>query len=182
MNWSLLITAYLLSGPVALLAQYLLRRRKMALVRQYQESKGWSSDYDPWAIWPAPLKMTFKTGVWVCLLGPLALIVLIDDVMEETRNALQQVAHSPRFVATLDVLLKRHTIADVEANSVVKEPTISDCTVPSLPFGHMHFGWAHFKTQLLDGDEIWSFMAGDFQGYASLRQGLIVEEFIFAGD
>jgi hypothetical protein len=182
MNWTLIIIAYLLAGPAALLAHYLLRRIKMALVRQYQKGKGWGFNYDQWDIWPPPVQVNFNIGFRACLFGPLSLIVFISDGLAEIRYALQHVAKNPRFVATTDALQMRHTLAEVEAMSAVPEPTISDCTVPAIAFGHMHFGWEHFKTQLVDGDEIWSFEAGNCQGYAALRHGLIVQDFTYAGD
>ena len=79
---------------------------------------------------------------------------------------------------------------DAEASSYVNDPL---GTVPALPFGHLNQAWSNFLSNMLDPeDELWSFhipkgskcgmygmdSSGDIAGYAKLRNGQIIEEFI----
>jgi hypothetical protein len=85
------------------------------------------------------------------------------------------------------------SIAQIEESAFIDNPSGG---VPALPFGHLHTGWLAFKTQLQDGDELWSFdrtaeaaqrspsatCKPCITGYALLRAGHIVGEFNCAFD
>lgn len=70
-------------------------------------------------------------------------------------------------------------------------------TVPPLPFGHLNKGWGNFLAEMTDmRDEMWSFFipkggehgkyrfpaSSDIRGYARVRNGEILGEFIYECD
>lgn len=83
---------------------------------------------------------------------------------------------------------------DAELASYVADPL---GTVPPLPFGHLNQGWVNFLSEMLDPeDEMWSFFipkgsecgkhrfaaSSDIRGYARIRDGEILGEFITESD
>jgi hypothetical protein len=83
---------------------------------------------------------------------------------------------------------------DAEASSYVNDPL---GTVPALPFGHLNQSWGNFLSNMPEPeDELWSFhipkgskcgmyamdSSGDISGYAKVRHGQILGEFITEND
>ena len=60
------------------------------------------------------------------------------------------------FAVTQDHLLKRWSVAEIEAAEIVSDPLGA---APRLPFGHLNPAWETFKQSIQDGDQLWSFSA-----------------------
>lgn len=79
-----------------------------------------------------------------------------------------------RFDINRNDLIKHTSLDEIESLERVEDPCNA---VPTLPFGHLNAVWEKFKTNIQDGDEIWTFAATwnsswgkqDCQGYALLR-------------
>lgn len=98
----------------------------------------------------------------------------------------------PKFFANKDNLLERVDCADIERKETVSDPLGA---APNVPFGHLNSAWQAFKGRIADGDEVWLFStlgpssltaptvkwARIAEGYALLRDGTIVDEFVAHG-
>lgn len=114
---------------------------------------------------------------------PFLLFVVASDVA---------IAHAPqrscsKFSSTYIVSapLKIVEIEKVETERIAAFSAIRD-DIPKLPFGFENSKWVEFKAKIKPGDKIvsyssdrksWSDLAGQ-AGYAILRSGCIVEDFV----
>lgn len=81
------------------------------------------------------------------------------------------------FAVERQHLLKRLSVAEVEAREVVVDPLQA---VPELPFGHLNAAWQEFLKDTRVDDELWSFAAHwqtrwgrreVREGYVTVREG-----------
>jgi hypothetical protein len=104
--------------------------------------------------------------------------------------ALEIERNKPDFDCLPEYLIVKVNPVDAEIASYVVDPL---GTVPSLPFGYLNQGWVNFLADMLDpNDEMWSFhipkgslcgkhrfaATSDMRGYAKVRNGEILGEFI----
>jgi hypothetical protein len=104
--------------------------------------------------------------------------------------ALEIERNKPDFNCLPEHLICKVDPHDAEITSYVVDPL---GTVPPLPFGHLNQGWVHFLAEMLEPkDEMWSFYipkssehgkhrfaaSSDIRGYAKVRNGEIMGEFI----
>jgi hypothetical protein len=102
--------------------------------------------------------------------------------------------NKPDFDCLPEYLIAQVDPVDAEITSYVIDPL---GTVPSLPFGHLNQGWGNFLADMTDDrDEMWSFYiskgrkcgkhrfaaTSDIRGYARVRDGEILGEFITESD
>ena len=110
-----------------------------------------------------------------------------DDAREIERR-------KPQFICMSKYLVVKLDPQDAEASSYVNDPLGN---IPALPFGHLNQAWGNFLSNMLDPeDELWSFhipkgskcgmfgmdSSGDISGYAKVRNGQILGEFITEND
>jgi hypothetical protein len=108
--------------------------------------------------------------------------------------ALEIERNKPDFDCLPEHLVAKVVPHDAEIASYVVDPL---GTVPPLPFGHLNLGWVNFLAGTLDpADEMWSFYihkggehgkhrflaTSDIKGYAWVRNGEIIGEFITESD
>lgn len=113
-------------------------------------------------------------------------------VKEDAARAIER--DKPEFICMPKYLICKVDALDAEASSFVSDPL---GTVPALPFGHLNHAWGNFLADMLDPeDELWSFhipkgskcgmfgmdSSGDISGYAKVRHGQILGEFITEND
>jgi len=106
-----------------------------------------------------------------------------DDAREIERN-------KPQFICMPQYLVAKVSPIDAELSSYVNDPLR---TVPTLPFGHLNQAWGNFLSNMMEPeDELWSFhipkgkkcgmfgmdSSGEITGYAQVRNGQILGEFI----
>jgi hypothetical protein len=102
--------------------------------------------------------------------------------------------NKPKFICMPKYLVHKVDPQDAEASSYVIDPL---GTVPALPFGHLNQAWGNFLSNMMDPeDELWSFhipkgskcgmfgmdSSGDISGYAKVRSGKILGEFLIEAD
>ena len=114
----------------------------------------------------------------------------------QSRNeaALEIERNKPDFDCLPEHLICKVDPHDAEIASYVVDPLGG---VPSLPFGYLNQGWVNFLAEMLDPkDEMWSFFipnnsecgkhrflaTSDIRGYAKVRNGEILGEFITESD
>ena len=108
--------------------------------------------------------------------------------------ALEIERNKPDFDCLPEHLISKVDPHDAEIASYVIDPL---GTAPTLPFGHLNPGWANFLADMTDDrDEMWSFYiskgseygkhrfaaSSDIRGYAKVRNGEILGEFITESD
>jgi hypothetical protein len=108
--------------------------------------------------------------------------------------ALEIDRNKPNFNCLPEHLITKLEPHDAEIASYVIDPL---GTVPPLPFGHLNQGWVNFLAEMLEHeDEMWSFYIpkgneygkhrfvakSDIRGYAKVRNGEILGEFITESD
>ena len=111
-----------------------------------------------------------------------------QDAAREIEN------NKPDFNCSSQYLISVVDPRDAELVSYVIDPL--GC-VPSLPFGHLNAAWGNFLSEMMDpADELWSFhipkgskcgrhgfaATGDIRGFAHVRSGQILGEFITESD
>lgn len=127
------------------------------------------------------------------LLGwPGFLIWLPFSIAQDKRNKAWQALSD--FDCAPEYLVAKVNPVDAEIASYVIDPF---STVPALPFGHLNKGWVNFLADMADdADELWSFYipkggktgkyqfetASETRGYARVRDGKIMAEFITERD
>ncbi len=104
--------------------------------------------------------------------------------------ALEIERNKPDFDCLPEHLICKVDPHDAEIASYIVDPLGS---VPPLPFGYLNPGWVNFLAEMLEpDDEMWSFFipkgskcgkhrfaaSGDIRGYAKVRNGEILGEFI----
>lgn len=135
----------------------------------------------------------FGIGVaCVIVVWPGFVVWLIKDKRDD---AIRQKGYDePDFNCLHQYLVAQVNPIDAELASYVIDPL---GTVPSLPFGHLNQGWVNFLSDMTDDrDEMWSFYVpkgshcgkhrfattSDIRGYAKVRGGKILAEFITERD
>ena len=113
---------------------------------------------------------------------------------KEAEVARQEFQDRPEFDCAPEYLVAVVNPVDAEITSYVIDPLGK---VPALPFGHLNKAWGNFLANMLDEqDELWSFYipmgskVGKYQrmcraeirGYAQVRDGKILAEFITESD
>ncbi|QWE27930.1 hypothetical protein [Polynucleobacter sp. AM-7D1] len=98
--------------------------------------------------------------------------------------------NKPEFICMPKYLVAKVDPQDAEKSNYVNDPL---GYAPALPFGHLNQAWGSFLSNMIDPeDELWSFhipkgnkcgmfgmdSSGDISGYAKVRNGQILEEFI----
>ena len=135
----------------------------------------------------------FSFGIACVLVGwPGFLIWLMKDKRDEAIR--QKREDEPDFTCLPEHLIAVVNPVDAEIASYIIDPL--GC-VPSLPFGHLNHGWANFLAEMTDErDEMWSFYipkgskcgkrrfaaTSDIRGYARVRDGKVLGEFITESD
>ena len=135
----------------------------------------------------------FSLGMICVLVGwPGFLVWFIKDKFDEV--ARQKRYDAPDFNCLPEFLIKKVDPVDAEISSYVIDPL---GTVPPLPFGYLNKAWVTFLADMIDDqDEMWSFFipkggkhgkylvtaSGDIKGYAKVRNGRILGEFITESD
>jgi len=116
--------------------------------------------------------------------------------MKEKKDevARQEWQEKPDFECAPGYLIAKVDPVDAEITSYVTEPL---GTVPAVPFGHLNKAWGNFLSNMLDEeDELWSFhipkgsktgkyqreCKSDIRGFAKVRNGAILGEFITESD
>ncbi len=102
--------------------------------------------------------------------------------------------NKPEFICMPEYLIKKVNPQDAEASSYVNDPLGH---APTLAFGHLNHAWGNFLAGMLEPkDELWSFhipkgskcgmfgmdSSGDISGYAKVRNGQILGEFVTESD
>lgn len=137
--------------------------------------------------------VAFSFGMTCVLVGwPGFLVRLVKDELDEA--ARQKRYDEPDFNCLHEDLINKANPIEAEASGYVIDPL---GTVPALPFGHLNKAWANFLADMLDErDEMWSFFipkgskhgkyritaTSDIKGYARVRNGKVLGEFITESD
>ena len=116
-------------------------------------------------------------------------------IFQSRKEAAREIERNkPDFNCLPEYLIAQVDPVDAEIASYVIDPL---GTVPSLPFGHLNPGWVNFLADMTDdADEMWSFFipkgskcgkhrfaaTSDIRGYARVRDGEILGEFITESD
>ena len=116
-------------------------------------------------------------------------------IFQSRKEAAREIKRNkPDFNCLPEYLITGVNPVDAETASYIIDPL---GTVPSLPFGHLNQGWENFLADMTDdADEIWSFFipkgskcgkhrfaaTSDIRGYARVRDGEILGEFITESD
>ena len=102
--------------------------------------------------------------------------------------------NKPEFICMPKYLVAKVNPLDAEQSNYVHDPL---GYAPALPFGHLNQAWVNFLSNMHDPEEeLWSFhipkgnacgmfgieSSGDISGYARVRHGQILEEFITEND
>ena len=135
----------------------------------------------------------FGFGIACVLVGwPGFLIWLMKDKRDDAIR--QKREDEPDFTCLPEHLIAAVNPVDAEIASYIIDPL--GC-VPSLPFGYLNHGWANFLAEMTDErDEMWSFSVpkgskcgkrrfaatSDIRGYARVRDGKVLGEFITESD
>jgi hypothetical protein len=112
-------------------------------------------------------------------------------IKEKRNDAVQQKFYNaPDFNCLPEYLITEVNPVDAEITSYVIDPLGA---VPALPFGHLNTGWVNFLADMTDDrDQMWSFYvpkgskcgkhyrpaSSDIRGYAKVREGKVLGEFI----
>lgn len=130
--------------------------------------------------------------ICIALGWPLFGIWAIFQTHKEARLEIER--NKPDFNCLPVHLITKVDPHDAEITSYVIDPL---GTVPPLPFGHLNQGWVNFLAEMLEpDDEMWSFYipkggkcgkhrftaSSDIRGYAKVRNGEILGEFITESD
>lgn len=128
----------------------------------------------------------------ISFVWPLFAIWAIFQSRKET--ALEIERNKPDFNCAPEYLIAEVNPIDAELASYIIDPL--GC-VPPLPFGHLNKGWVNFLSEMMElDDEMWSFhipkgskcgkhqfaATSDIRGYAKVRSGNILGEFITESD
>jgi hypothetical protein len=121
--------------------------------------------------------------------------VAVWSFFKKRQDAAREIENSkPDFNCSSQYLISVVDPHDAEVVSYVIDPLGH---VPSLPFGHLNKAWGTFLSEIMDpADELWSFhipkgskcgrhglaASGDIRGFAHVRSGEILGEFITESD
>ena len=128
------------------------------------------------------------------LFWPIFSVFFIKDLIIKKKEVLldEKKAEESRFLCLPQYLVKKVSIADVEANSnnFYKDPL---GITPSIPFGYLNTAWLEFSLSLKDGEDLWEFLIPErseinyqyrtratqsIRGYAKVQGLKIVGEFV----
>jgi hypothetical protein len=130
--------------------------------------------------------------VCISLGWPLFFIWAFHQSKKEANLEIER--NKPDFNCAPQHLISKVDPHDAEIASYVIDPL---GTVPPLPFGHLNKAWGNFLADLMDEkDELWSFhitkgsncgkysfaASSDIRGFAKVRNGEILGEFITESD
>ena len=120
---------------------------------------------------------------------------LVWGLVKRKEEAAREIERNkPRFECSPQYLVAKVDPIDAETANYVIDPLSK---TPPLPFGHLNNGWANFLSDMTDEeDEMWSFFipkgslcgqyrpasTGDIRGFAKVRGGEILGEFITESD
>jgi len=144
--------------------------------------------------WNYKLREAFVVPLTILAIGvlwPLALWMVSGNELTKKKNSLKK-SDGKLFLVKKNYLIEYLKINEIEKNETYHDPLN---LVPSLPFGYFNLAWQDFKTLILNGDQLWSFIipkgeiVGEYEmetgedivGYAIVREGIIVGEFIAEG-
>lgn len=128
----------------------------------------------------------------MALLWPAFLVWSVLKARKDKAHELEE--DEPEFDCTPQYLVAKVDPVDAELTSYVIDPLNK---VPPLPFGHLNTAWGNFLAEMLDpADELWSFYipkgepcgphgfssSGEIRGFAKVRNGKILGEFITESD
>jgi len=190
-GWLDYLLAYLIPG--ALMAAFLLinkwRERPSEFARDLLNII--SKEISPWDRFKEFL--VFCLGIFCVLFGwPAILIWIPFGIAQDRRNKAWQAL--PDFDCSPEYLVACVNPLDAETDSYIIDPLGG---VPPLPFGHLNKGWVNLLSEMLDDrDEMWSFYipkgaktgkyqipcSSDTRGYAKVRDGKVLAEFITESD
>jgi hypothetical protein len=116
-------------------------------------------------------------------------------ILQSKQEAAREIERNkPDFNCAPGFLIAKIDPCDAEITSYVIDPLNA---VPPLPFGHLNAAWGNFLADMLDpADELWSFhipkgsecgihhfpTTSDIRGFAKVRNGVILGEFITESD
>ena len=144
---------------------------------------------------PLVFAISFVTFV---LFWPIFGVFFIKDLILKKQETLleEKKAEESRFLCLPQYLVKKVSIADVEAdsNNFYKDPL---GITPSIPFGYLNAAWLEFSSSLKVGEDLWEFFIPEgseinyqyrtiatqsIRGYARVQGQKIVGEFVLDGD
>jgi hypothetical protein len=164
-------------------------------IYQYQSSSNFSRELTevlygkkPWHYRLREKLVIPCTIVLIAICWPLALVLLVKDVIPE-RKSKKEIEIEYPFIARPENLIGEKSVIDIEKENVYVDPLQR---VPNIPFGHLNSGWMAFKSQITSEDSLQLFktpkgssygrygelLTGDVSGYALVRSGEIIAEFI----
>lgn len=134
-------------------------------------------------------------GALIVLVWPIAFAVLIKELALSNATRELPEVKPPHFKSSKEALVESVNPLEVESESIVLDPL---GRVPQLPFGHLNEGWRQLRAHLRPGDVLWRFATpgstsesaqksnrlinggpvSEVKGYAIVRNGLIVHEFL----
>ncbi len=128
------------------------------------------------------------------LFWPIFSVFFIKDLIIKKKEVLleEKKAEESRFLCRPQYLVKKVSIADVEAdsNNFYHDPL---GITPSIPFGYLNTAWLEFISSLKDGEDVWEFFIPEgseinyqyrtianqsIRGYARVQGLKIVGEFV----
>lgn len=190
-TWSNYLILYMVPGTsmIAYLLLKILLNRPLDFAKSLVRIKGKEES------WLDKFKevFTFSLGMICVLVGwPGFLVWLVKEKIDET--AQQKRYDEPDFNCLTEHLITKANPLEAEASSYVIDPL---GTVPPLPFGYLNKAWGNFLADMIDDrDEMWFFLipkgskhgkyriaaTSDIKGYARVRNGKVLDEFITESD
>lgn len=132
-------------------------------------------------------------GICVLVAWPAFLVWRIRHPTQKEEDHMKKVAEDGDFICKPEYLVSETSPIEAEVFNQIHDPLGK---VPNLPFGHLNGAWVQFLSSMLDErDVMWSFfipkgsaittyriMTSDVRGYAHVREGKIMGEFITESD
>ena len=131
-------------------------------------------------------------GVFVWLFWPLALIYTIhlEYSNSKGKKKIEIEIKEPKFNCQPDFLINKISLESAENLGTIFDPINS---TPDVPFGFLYETWVDFCSEVEASDEVWTFLipkgtftaesfqtlTGDMRGFAILRKGKIISEFLY---
>jgi hypothetical protein len=124
----------------------------------------------------------------IAVCWPIAIYMTIEDLIKKKMKHLENEVEYP-FIARKEFLLEECNIEQIEAQHIYVDP---QGATPKLPFGHLNRAWVDFLSTKESSDKLRKFtspkdtpygeygdlLEKDVQGYALVRNGEIISEFI----
>jgi hypothetical protein len=131
-------------------------------------------------------------GVFVWLFWPLALIytIYLEYSNFKEKKKIEIELNEPKFDCQPEFLINKISLESAEKIGIIYDPKK---LTPDVPFGFLYEAWVDFCSKVETSDEVWTFLIpkgtftaesfqtlnGDMRGFAILRKGKIVSEFIY---